>query len=58
MAGQISVSILCRHCWRLLKTIRVTEGSRSGTTGSCTCPSCKKLVKYTYNGCNDTFYAS
>lgn len=58
MAGQISVSILCRHCWGLIKTVRVTEGSRSTTSGTCTCPNCRKHVRFSYNGCNDTFYAS
>lgn len=54
----IKARILCGHCNYLIRTVSVSEGSSSTTSGTCTCPGCKKRVRFAYNGCGTIFFAS
>ena len=51
MSERKVITVICRYCGRQLRTHTVVVGNRSTSSSSCSCPTCRKTVRYAYSGC-------
>ena len=44
------ITVICGKCGRQLRTHTVFVGTKASSSSSCSCPTCRRTVRYSYNG--------